>query len=754
MPPTLNPKLSKKFHMKTYEEFVQNKNKRLEKFGFTPTEELNQNLFDWQKMLVRAALEAGRYALFEDCGLGKTAQQIEWSNHVEHKTGLPVLIMAPLSVISQTIEEAEKFGMPKITHAFSGDEIGKRGIYITNYERLAKFDSVILGGVVLDESSILKSFSGKTRIALTERFRHVPYRLCCTATPSPNDFTELGQHADFLGICSPAQMLATYFVNDTADTGEWRIKKHAVLDFWRWVSSWASCITKPSDLGFSDEGFELPPLNIHSVWVDVEESGEVGGEDLFRVADQSALTINREMRLTIDARVDKVHEITLGEDQWAVWCNLNDEQDAIESKFGAEIVSVRGSDSDENKIDRERAWRRGEVRNMVSKGSIFGYGMNWQHCHKVVYFPTYSYEDWYQAIRRFYRFGQKNPVDCYVVAPKTANNVLKILKEKAERHTQMKELMQFTRENIIKGAVQNHITMKTDIETVSSKVSDKWTVHNGDCVRVLREKVESESVGFSVFSPPFADLFTYSNDSQDMGNCAGLSDFMEQFGFLIDELHRVMMPGREVAVHCCDLLATKWKDGDIEYKDFSGAISSAFRSRGFLFHSRIAIWKDPVVEMQRTKAHGLLYKTLRGDSSKSRVGSADYLLVFRKRGENPVPITHTPESLPLPLWQELASPVWMTVDQGKVLNGECARDQHDERHICPLQLDVIDRALTLWSAPDDLVLSPFMGIGSEGYCALKMGRRFVGAELKPSYFQQSIANLKTAEEESRTLFSL
>jgi DNA modification methylase len=287
---------------------------------------------------------------------------------------------------------------------------------------------------------------------------------------------------------------------------------------------------------------------------------------------------------------------------------------------------------------------------------------------------------------------------------------------------------------------------------IKNHKTDKFTIYHGDCVRVAKT-LPSDSIGFSIFSPPFADLFTYSSDIQDMGNCNGLEEFMEQFGYLIDELGRITMPGRECAVHCCDLLATKWKDGAIEFKDFSGAISDAFRQRGWLFHSRITIWKSPVTEMQRTKAHGLLYKTLQSDSSKSRVGAADYLLVFRKRGENPVPIMHTPDDLPLSLWQELASPVWMTVNQSRVLNCEFARDERDERHICPLQLDVIERALKLWSAKGDTVFSPFMGIGSEGFCAVKSGRKFIGAELKESYFNSAKRYLENADSESTDLFT-
>jgi len=263
-------------------------------------------------------------------------------------------------------------------------------------------------------------------------------------------------------------------------------------------------------------------------------------------------------------------------------------------------------------------------------------------------------------------------------------------------------------------------------------------------VRVAKQ-IEDESIDFSVFSPPFADLFTYSDDLQDMGNCADLSEFTQHFELLIDEMMRIMVPGREVAVHCVDLLSTKWKHGKIEFQDFSGELIRAFWRKGFLFHSRICIWKSPVTEMQRTKAHGLLYKTLKADSCDSRVGCSDYLLIFRKPGKNPKPVTKDPAKYPVDWWQEVASPVWMTVDQGRVLNRDGARDDQDEKHICPLQLDVIDRAVTLWSNEGDLVYSPFTGIGSEGFSAIKLNRRFVGSELKESYFKQACQNLKNAK---------
>lgn len=236
-----------------------------------------------------------------------------------------------------------------------------------------------------------------------------------------------------------------------------------------------------------------------------------------------------------------------------------------------------------------------------------------------------------------------------------------------------------------------------------------------------------------------------------MGNCENTGEFIQHFEHLIAELNRIMVPGREVAVHCLDLLSTKWKTGEIQFQDFSGEIIRAFWRNGFTFHSRICIWKSPVTEMQRTKAHGLLYKTLRTDSSSSRVGSADYLLIFRKKGENPKPITKDPTKYPVEWWQEVASPVWMTVDQGRVLNRDGARDNNDERHICPLQLDVIERAIELWSNEGDLVFSPFTGIGSEGVGALSLNRRFVGSELKESYVNQAVTNMKNVTSQP-TLF--
>lgn len=726
--------------MIAYDQFITQKTKRSESFGFDPLS-ITAPLFDWQRHVVEWAVKKGRAALFEDCGLGKTAQQLEWASQVCRKTGGSVLILTPLAVAHQTADEARKFGIVASV-VESNDDIKGPGIWITNYEKLEKFDCEQFVGVVLDESSILKNFTGKMRKMLTQTFQATPYRLCCTATPSPNDYTEFGQHADFLGVCSPAQMLATFFINDTFNTGDWRLKKHAEKEFWAWVASWAACVSKPSDLGFSDEGYLLPALNLQTITVDVDHAAGAADGELFRHASLSATTIHKEMRLTSPARVAKIAEMVNASDEsWIVWCNTNDESEQL-ARAIPDAVEVKGSDTSKQKEDRIDAFTNGIARVIVTKAGIAGYGLNWQHCRNVAFVGlSYSFEDFYQALRRSYRFGQTKEVNAFIVQASTEDAIMRTIQRKIEQHKEMQNRMKLAAEAF--QTQQKQLTMKTDINTAHG---ESWTLHHGDCVRVAKQ-IEDESIDFCVFSPPFADLFTYSDDLQDMGNCTDISEFTKHFEILIEEIARVMVPGREVAVHCVDLLSTKWKHGKIEFQDFSGEIIRAFWRHGFLFHSRITIWKSPVTEMQRTKAHGLLYKTLTADSTDSRVGCPDYLLVFRKPGENPRPVTKDRSKYPVDWWQEVASPVWMTVDQGRVLNKDGARDHCDEKHICPLQLDVIERSIELWSNEGDLVYSPFTGIGSEGVGALSLNRRFIGSELKESYFKQACQNLAAAKSQ-------
>lgn len=277
------------------------------------------------------------------------------------------------------------------------------------------------------------------------------------------------------------------------------------------------------------------------------------------------------------------------------------------------------------------------------------------------------------------------------------------------------------------------------INVIDQSITDRYALYNGDSAEILKG-IPSNSIHYSIFSPPFASLYTYSNSERDLGNCRTTTEFYQQFKYIVDELYRVLMPGRLISFHCMDLPLSKERDGVIGLRDFRGELIKLFEESGFVLHSQVCIWKDPVTAMQRTKAIGLLHKQLKKDSCMSRQGIPDYLVTMRKVGENEEPVSHTNESFPVGIWQRYASPVWMDINPSDTLQATSARDEKDERHICPLQLTVIRRALNLWTNPGDVVLTPFLGIGSEAYVALELGRKAIGIELKPSYFQQAVRN--------------
>ena len=288
---------------------------------------------------------------------------------------------------------------------------------------------------------------------------------------------------------------------------------------------------------------------------------------------------------------------------------------------------------------------------------------------------------------------------------------------------------------------------------ITQKIAERYAVYNADCVEVARQ-IQTDSIHYSISSIPFASLYTYSNSERDMGNCRNYDEFVDHISFFIYEWHRITMPGRLVSIHCMNLPTSKQHHGVIGIQDFRGDIIRMFQKAGFIYHSEVCIWKDPVTAMQRTKALGLLHKTIRKDSAMSRQGIPDYLVTFRKEGTNPEPVAHTHETFPVSLWQRYASPVWMDINPSKTLQRESAREDKDERHICPLQLEVIERGIELWSNPNDIVYDPFGGIGSTGYVALKMGRRTVMSELKESYYKQNVLNLESAIGATQCLFDL
>lgn len=726
--------------MSDYRQFIASKEWKAPAVGFE-AQDLPICLFDFQAALVRWACRKGRAALFEDCGLGKTVQQLAWAQQVYQHTSGIVLILAPLAVAAQTAREGAKFAMD-VYEVDDGEQIGGPGVYITNYEKIHRFDGVDFAGVVLDESSIIKAHDGKTRTAIIERFINTPYKLACTATPSPNDVTELGNHAEFLGVMTRTEMLASFFMHDGGETSVWRLKGHATQDFWRWVASWAAMIRSPTDIGFPSDSYVLPALTTNLIKI---ETGIVQEGAMFAMAAQTLDEQRKARRATLEARCRRLADlVNASDEQWLIWCEMNDEGDTLESMI-PDAVQVAGADDDEAKASKMLGFTDASHRVLISKVKIAGFGMNWQQCRQVAFVGlSHSYEGYYQAVRRCFRFGQKRPVVVTIIATDLDTEVVaNIERKKADADAMADGMIRHMKDaimNDIKGTERQSDDYKTGIMS-----GQNWTMHLGDCVESI-SKMPADSVGFSVFSPPFASLYTYSNSPMDMGNCKGQDEFFRQFLFLTRELYRVLMPGRLVSFHCMNLPTSKERDGFIGISDFRGTLIRAFQDAGFIFHSEVCIWKDPVTAMQRTKALGLLHKTIRKDSAMSRQGIPDYLVTMRKPGVNLVPISHG-EDLPVSLWQRYASPVWMDINPGDTLQGKSAREENDERHICPLQLQVIERAMHLWSAPGDLVLSPFAGIGSEGFQAIKMRRRFVGCELKPSYFKQACANLAGIEDD-------
>ena len=728
-----------------YDDFVAKKRRSEVATGHQPGD-LNEHLFDFQHAIVSWAVRRGRAAIFADTGLGKTLMQLSWADEIANHTGGKVLILAPLAVSEQTIEQGQTFGIDVYRVPHGGTPTGP-GIWITNYERMDTIDFESLSGVVLDESSILKSHDGKTRTALIESCQGVPYRLSCTATPSPNDFVELGNQCEFLGVMTRTEMLATYFVNDTGDTGTWRLKGWGASKFWEWMGSWAVVLRNPSDLGFDGSKYNLPEPVYHEHVVETEQTG-----DLFAKPAQTMTERRKAQRDSIEARCHALAAVVNAEpnEPWLIWTHLNDEADLIESIL-IDCINVQGSDSPEVKTKHMMAFTHGDLRILASKPKICGYGMNWQHCARMAFVGLDdSFEKFYQAVRRCHRFGQTRPVHVHIFTAENEGQILNNIKRKERQHHEMSaNMIEHMRDIMNKElAGQQNIVdeYREDVYT-----SDNFTVYLGDCVKHTR-RMDDESIDYSIFSPPFADLFVYSNSDHDMGNCKNDAEFVAQLRYLIDELYRIIKPGRNVSFHCMNLPTTKMRQGFIGLRDFRGDLIRAFQDVGFIYHSEVAIWKDPVVAMQRTKALGLLHKTIRENSSMSRMGLPDYVVTMRKPGDAEPRVKHG-EDLPVALWQKYASPIWDDIDQGRTLNKMPARDENDEKHMCPLQLDVIERCIHLWTNENDLVFSPFTGIGSEGYCAVKMGRRFVGTELKPQYYELAYQNIEDAQREQKGLFA-
>lgn len=436
-----------------YEEFIESKTIEFKNYGFDiDKENLNPMLFDFQKDIVRWALKKGRAAIFADCGLGKTPMQLEWANQIYKREGGKILILAPLAVATQTQREGEKFHIPVNICESQADV--KEGINITNYEKLEKFVANEFIGVVLDESSILKSFTGKVRNTIIDNFRHTPYKLACTATPAPNDYMELGNHSEFLGVMTRSEMLSMYFVHDGGQTSKWRLKGHAEDKYWEWMASWSVFIDNPKNLGYEVAGYDLPKLNIH----------EIVADDMPVVYGKLTLTQRRNARReSLDVRCKRAADIVNhSNDNWIVWCDLNDESAKLASLIKYS-VEVKGSDKSSYKRDSMLNFANDKIKCLVTKPSIAGFGMNWQNCNNMIFVGlSDSYEAYYQAIRRCWRFGQAKEVNVYIIISSQEGTV----KENIERKQQDTEKMQQAMIKLTKDITAKELKQTTRITTM------------------------------------------------------------------------------------------------------------------------------------------------------------------------------------------------------------------------------------------------------------------------------------------------
>jgi DNA modification methylase len=777
-----------------YSEFLETKKGKTKTVGFDIDEnELNPKLKDFQKHLIKRHLKLGRAGNFSDTGLGKAFMLLEWSYQVSKHENKPVLITAPLGVTVQLLKEASKFGYD--LQRYKGGFV-TNDIWITNYEQVYKMTDIShFIGIALDESSILKSYTGKIRNYFTKLCRDIKYKYVLSATPSPNQVDEIGQQAEFLGVLDARDMRAKWFVRDEG-MNNYRLKKHAKQDFYGWLKSWCDIVTSPSDLGFYETAkeYKLPKLNRH--YYEIKSEKKQNGK-LFNDVSVNSTDHNAELRRTIVERMQYVTNIIQQNknEQILVWVKINDEADYLKkvlSELNIDFREVRGNDKPEIKEKNLIEFAENKYKVLITKSKIAGFGMNYQNCNIHIE-PSidFSFEGLYQRNRRSWRFGQNKDVDIYIVTVDTMQNVQVAIERKQKQFDELKRGLS-TAINKKYGLIMDY--NREEIKT------DNYHIIKGDsCVEI--GTFEGDTFDFSIFSPPFSNLFIYSNSYRDMGNNENNEEFFKQNAFLLTQLFHKMKPGGLVAVHSKDLAVYKGSSGYTGLYDFTGDYHRAMETAGFKYHSKITIWTDPVLEMQRTKTQRLLYKQLRKDSRYSGVGLPEYITLFKKwdgidNFENYEPVNNkTFENFPLDTWQEWASPVWgarigkqnlielikhyyeangvnlndeskwdltpdwftgswFDIKRTDVLNSKEGTDLGDEKHIAPLQLTVIQRCLQMWTNPGNVVFTPFMGIGSEVYKSVELGRYGVGIELKDSYFEAATKNINNiiSKKNELTLF--
>jgi len=830
---------------KNYKEFLEAKIVVAGTFGTDIDKSLiNPIALPHQKDIIHWAITGGRRAIFASFGLGKTLMQLEIARLIIKLTGKPFLICMPLGVVGEFRDDNELLGSEfPIKYITDTDlvDTSELAIYVTNYERVRKGDinPDCFGGVSFDEASILRNLKTETTNYVLKHFSKINYRFVATATPTPNDFIEILNYADYLGVIDRGHALTRFFQRDSTKAGHLTLYPNKKEEFWKWVSSWAVFINKPSDLGYDDTGYNLPKLNFHEVEIENLPEGTITNKEgkivLFKDTTKSLVDTSREKKDSIDIRVQKTFELVNENPNanWILWHHRESERESLEKKFkDFDLKSVYGSQSNTEKENLLIDFKHSKYQILSTKPEIAGSGCNFQHaCHNMVFVGIdYKFNNFIQAIHRCYRFKQENEVNVYAIFTNNEREVLKTLKDKWRNHIELQtEMINIVREF---GLNTDKITadMKRQIfKNKRSATVGNATVFNDDTINVHNEMADN-STDMILTSIPFGDHYEYSDNYNDFGHNNGNEEFFKQMDFLTPNLLRTLKPGKIAAIHVKDRIRYSYQNGTsfTTIDDFSGKTVAHFVKHGFYLVGKITVTTDVVRENNQTYRLG--WSEQCKDATKMGVGLPEYVLLFRKRPSEmnnayaDEPCVKTKEEYSIDKWQldahaywkssgnrfmsyeELAasdmksvfnrwrefdksniysydehlkvcqdleesnklsrlfmtipptSPtdmVWTDVNRMNTLNTNQA-NRKKEKHICPLQIDVVKRLLDRFTMKGDVVDDPFGGLFTVPYVALEMERKAISAELNPDYYDDGLFYLKSIEYKINvpTLFDL
>ncbi|MDM1073666.1 DNA methylase N-4 [Empedobacter brevis] len=828
-----------------YKKFLESKIVVADNYGVKIDDnKLSEKLLQHQKTIVPWCIDGGRRAIFASFGLGKSMMQLEIAKQVIEITNKPFLICMPLAVVGEFKRDNEfletGLKIEYITETTESIQYSKK-IYLTNYERVRKGDinPEMFGGVSFDEASILRNLKTETTNYVLQYFRKIPFRFVATATPTPNDFIEILNYADYLGVIDRGHALTRFFQRDSTKAGHLTLYENKKEEFWKWVSTWAVFINKPSDLGFDDKGYDLPKLNI--IEIEVENlkddviTNKKGDLVMFKDTTKSLIEVSREKSESIELRVNKTFEITskYPDDNFILWHHLESERQLIEKKYkGSQFESVYGSQTNQIKEDLLIDFSEGKYQYLATKPKIAGSGCNLQHhCHNMIFVGIdYKFNDFIQAIHRCYRFGQNKEVNVYIIHTQNERDVLKTLKSKWKNHIELQtEMINLVREfglnsEKIKSDMKRQIfNNRRESEIMGCKV------YNEDTVKIHQEMPDNYT-DMILTSIPFGDHYEYSDNYNDFGHNHGNEGFFDQMDFLTPELLRTLKPGKIAAIHVKDRIRYSYQNGTsfTTIEDFSGQTVAHFVKHGFHLIGKITVTTDVVRENNQTYRLG--WSEQCKDATKMGVGLPEYILLFRKaptESNNAYadePCQKTKEEYSIDNWQldahaywkssgdrfmsskELSTAemktvfnrwrefdvntvynfqehlricneldkagklsrlfmtipptsnnndVWTDINRMNTLNANQV-NRKKEKHICPLQLDIIERLINRFTMKEDLVDDPFGGLFSTAYTALKLDRKAISVELNPDYYDDGLFYLKSLEYKLSvpTLFDL